>query len=96
MREIQHATRHRRTKLVGIALGFGALAALAALAVTSLSHGGVLPQSTSLAGSGDAPANTTYSQPVVAGMNMGATATWAPPASTEATSKAVPPIKAAG
>ena len=93
MREIQHATRHRRTKLVGIALGFGALAALA---VASLSHGGVVPQSTSLAGSGDAPANTTYSQPVVAGMNMGATATWAPPASTEATSKAVPPIKAAG
>jgi len=90
MREIQHATRHRRTQWAGVALGFAALAA------SSLGHGGVLPQSTSLAGSGDAPANTTYSQPVVAGMNMGATATWAPPASTEATSKAMPPIKAAG
>lgn len=84
---------HRFAKRVTTALGLAAVATLAAL---SLGHDGTAATSTTLAGSGDAPANTTYTQPVVAGMNVGATATWAAPASTPATEKAVPPIKAGG
>lgn len=48
----------------------------------------------SLAGSGDAPTNTTYTQPGVTGMNVGATATMTTPAPTLATSMAVPALKA--
>ena len=47
-----------------------------------------------LAGSGDAPANTVYSQPSVTAMNMGATATFTTPATVEPTTEAVPPVKA--
>ena len=83
---------HRFAKRVATALGLAAVATLAAL---SLGHGGTAPPSTTLAGSG-AAANGTYTQPVVTGMNMGATATWAAPATTPATEKAVPPIKAGG
>jgi hypothetical protein len=93
MDDNQPTIRYRYAKRVGTAAGLGAVAVMAAL---SLAHTGSAPTSTTLAGSGDAPANTTYSQPVVAGMNMGATATWATPASTLATSMAVPPIKAGG
>jgi hypothetical protein len=42
------------------------------------------------AGSGSAPTNTTYKQPVVGGMNVGATATWTTPAKTPEVGKAVP------
>jgi len=80
-------------KRVGTVLGLAAVATMAAL---SLGRGSPAISTTNLAGSGDAPANTTYTQPVEKGMNMGATATWAPPASTLETSMAVPPIKAGG
>lgn len=93
MDENEPTTRYRYAKRVGTAAGLAAVAVMTAL---SLAHGESAPTSTTLAGSGDAPANTTYTQPVVAGMNMGATATWAAPASTVATSMAVPPIKAGG
>ncbi len=49
-----------------------------------------------LAGSGDAPTNTVYVQPVVGGATMGATATWTTPAATPQVAKATPPIKAGG
>ena len=42
-----------------------------------------------LAGSGDAPTNTVYTQPAAPAMTMGATATSMP-----ATTVAVPPVKA--
>jgi hypothetical protein len=42
------------------------------------------------AGSGSAPTNTTYKQPVVGGMNLGATATWTTPATAPEVAKAVP------
>jgi hypothetical protein len=93
MNDNEPTTRYRYAKRVGTTAGLAAVAAMAAL---SLAHGESAPTSSTLAGSGDAPANTTYSQPVVAGMNMGATATWATPASTLATSMAVPPLKAGG
>ncbi len=47
-----------------------------------------------LAGSGDAPANTVYTQPSVSAMNMGATATFTTPSTVEPTTQAVPPVKA--
>jgi hypothetical protein len=47
-----------------------------------------------LAGSGDAPANTVFVQPTVSAMDMGATATETTPASVPAMTEAVPPIKA--
>lgn len=72
----------------------GAGAALAMVAI-GIGHDAA-PAPRTLAGSGDAPANTTYAQPAVAGMKMGATATWAPPATTEEVAKAVPAIKGHG
>jgi hypothetical protein len=43
-----------------------------------------------LAGSGDAPANTTFVQPTDNAMTMGATATWTTPTTVEPIAKAVP------
>lgn len=90
MNEITRITASKGVKRIGMALGVGAAFAMGVLGIghSSPAH------TSSLAGSGDAPANTTYSQPVVAGMNVGATATWAPPATTEATAMAIPAIKA--
>lgn len=75
-------------------------AAMGAAAMTTL---GVLsfsvtpPDSTSvdmpLAGSGSAPVNTTFSQPVVGGMSMGNTVTTTTPPSAPEISVASPPIK---
>jgi hypothetical protein len=71
-------------------VGGSAVVALGALGVAYGSNGSGSPSS--VAGSGDAPANTTYVQPTEGAMSMGATATAAPPASTLATSVAVPAI----
>ncbi|BBZ26368.1 hypothetical protein MMAD_06630 [Mycolicibacterium madagascariense] len=75
-----------RTRTLGI-VGAAAFVSLGALSV-GLAHDD--PRGVDLAGSGDAPANTTYVQPTAGGMNMGATATWTAPPSIEATAKAVP------
>lgn len=81
-----------RTRRAALLVGAGA-----ALTMTAVGFGHAEnPATHSLAGSGDAPANTTYSQPAVAGMSMGATATWAPPATTEEVAKAAPRIKGHG
>ena len=86
MTEKNSQTNGRRAKVLGLA---GA-AAFVTLGVLSLGYGHGTPSGTDLAGSGDAPANTTYVQPTDNAMTMGATATWTTPTSVEATVKAVP------
>lgn len=90
MNAINRSTVRTGAKRIGMALGVGAAFTLGVLGVGHTAPAGT----TSLAGSGDAPANTTYAQPVVAGMNVGATATWAPPSTTEPVMKAVPLVRA--
>ncbi|MCX2710826.1 MULTISPECIES: hypothetical protein [unclassified Mycolicibacterium] len=80
----QPPSRSRRA-LLGV-VGAGALITLGALSATHSAGG----PTSMLAGSGDAPANTTYSSPVVQPANMGATATWTTPATVEPTTMAVP------
>jgi hypothetical protein len=46
------------------------------------------------AGSGSAPNNTVYNQPVVTSMNLGATAIWTTPDSAPELTAAAPAIKA--
>jgi hypothetical protein len=82
-----------RVQLLGI-VGIGALAALAILGV--IYGGSHVGAGRALAGSGDAPANTTYVQPSVTAATMGATATWTTPTSIMPTEKAVPAVKAGG
>jgi len=80
-----------RVRLLGV-IGIGAFAALAVLGVAyGGSHFGA---GSALAGSGDAPANTTFVQPTVTGATMGATATWTTPSAILPTGKAVPAVKA--
>jgi hypothetical protein len=81
-----------RVKGASAVIGLLALIALGALAV-AFNHDG--PPAAALAGSGDAPTNTEYTQPSVTAMNMGASATWTAPPSVEATTLASPVIKAA-
>lgn len=82
-----------RVQVLGI-IGIGAFGALAVLGIAyGGSHFGA---GSALAGSGDAPANTTYTQPSVEGVTMGATATWTTPSATAPTGKAVPTLKAGG
>lgn len=79
-----------RVKLLGVVVGTSAVVALGALTVA---YGGDdFGTGSTLAGSGDAPANTTYVHPTVGG--FGATATQKSPASTVATSMAVPALTA--
>jgi hypothetical protein len=47
-----------------------------------------------MAGSGSAPVNTSYVQPVVSGMNLGGSAVETTPPSVLETSMAVPAVKA--
>jgi hypothetical protein len=78
-------------------LGIIGMAAFVAMAVIGISYSSVhFGSGTALAGSGDAPANTTYVQPSVIAATMGATATWTTPEPTLATDKAVPVVKAGG
>jgi hypothetical protein len=86
MTEKRSQTNSLRVKVLGLA---GA-AAFVTLGVLSLGYGHGSPAGIELAGSGDAPANTTYVQPTDNAMTMGATATWTTPAEVEATGKAVP------
>jgi hypothetical protein len=79
-------TKRLRTRTLGIV---GA-AAFVSLGVLSLGFGHHDGTGVDLAGSGDAPANTTYVQPTAGGMNMGATATWTAPGPVESVAKAVP------
>ncbi|HKP40622.1 hypothetical protein [Mycobacterium sp.] len=82
-----------RGKALGAALGAAALITLGVLSFSATS-----PNTTTadipLAGSGSAPVNTSFVQPVVGGMNLGATATTTTPPSAPEISVAVPPIKA--
>ncbi|TPG28188.1 hypothetical protein [Mycolicibacterium hodleri] len=71
-------------------LGLAGAAAFVTLGALSLGYGHASPTGIELAGSGDAPANTTYVQPTDNAMTMGATATWTTPTSVEAIVKAVP------
>jgi hypothetical protein len=86
MTETRSQTNSLRVKVLGLA---GATA-FATLGVLSLGYGHGSPVGIELAGSGDAPANTTYVQPTDNAMTMGATATWTTPTSMEPTPKAVP------
>ena len=79
-------------KRAGFLVGAAAVLALAASGVVYGAETSGPPAS--LAGSGDAPTNTTYTQPGVTGMNVGATATMTTPGPTLATSMAVPALKA--
>ena len=69
-----HRIRHHRIQFLGILLGAGAIVAMTTFAVAQSDSepGGI---DVPLAGSGDAPANTTYKQPVVGQMKIGNTAT---------------------
>lgn len=83
----------RRVKVLGLA-GAAAFVTLGAL---SLGFGqGDTATGTNLAGSGDAPANTTYTQPSDGAMTMGATATFTTPLSVEQSPSASPAVKAGG
>jgi hypothetical protein len=93
MNSTQNPIQHRHAKRVGLAFGVAAVATMTAL---GLSHGGSVATSTVVAGSGDAPSNTTYTQPAVSGMNVGATATFSAPPSTPTVESAVPSVKAGG
>lgn len=77
-------------------LGLAGASAFVALGTMSLVSGPSGAGATNVAGSGDAPTNTVYVQPTVAGASMGATATWTTPASVEESVSAVPPVKAGG
>lgn len=70
--------------------GTAALVALIASAVNLDNQG----SPTVVAGSGDAPTNTQFTQPSLNAMTMGASATWTTPGSVEATTLASPVIKA--
>jgi hypothetical protein len=86
-------TKRRGVKLVGAVLAGAAVVAAGALTVTFDSNDS--GQATVLAGSGDAPTNTVFVQPTVAGMTMGATASPpATPATTPEVADAKPAIKA--
>jgi hypothetical protein len=90
-------TNTRSNRILVKLLGIMGMAAFAAMAVLGISYGsGHFGSGTALAGSGNAPANTTYVQPSVIAATMGATATWTTPEPTLATAKAVPVVRAGG
>jgi hypothetical protein len=83
----QTRSKRRYVMIVLAVIGAGALIALGTL---SAAYGGIdiKPGPRIFAGSGDAPANTTFVQPVVSAMSQGATATWTTPESVPATTVA--------
>jgi hypothetical protein len=83
------ATQHRGAKRAGLALGVAAVGAMIAIGLGA-------SQTSVVAGSGDAPSNTTYVQPAPSAMNQGATATWTAPGTEPAVASAVPSVKAGG
>jgi hypothetical protein len=92
-----HSNKVRsRVRLLLVLAATGALA-FAALGTLGALDGGDVGLNTGpriSAGSGSAPANTVYTQPVVGGMNMGATATMKTPNSVPQVTMAVPPVRA--
>ncbi|GAS89694.1 hypothetical protein [Mycolicibacterium brisbanense] len=66
--------RPHRVRVLGVVIGAGAVAAMAGFALAQPDSG---PSGLGipLAGSGDAPGNTTYSQPAIGQMKIGNTAT---------------------
>lgn len=86
MTEKRMQTDGLRVKVLGVA---GA-AAFVTLGVLSLGDGHATNGGVDLAGSGDAPASTTYVQPTDNAMTMGATATWTTPTTVEPIAKAAP------
>jgi hypothetical protein len=92
MNTIRTRTKRRGVKLAGAVL---AGAAVAAGALTVAFDGDSSGPAAVLAGSGDAPTNTVFIQPTVAGMTMGATASApATPGTTPEVADAKPAIKA--
>jgi hypothetical protein len=85
--------RRSGAKPLSALLGVAALTTLGAL-----SFGVAAPDATvvdiPMAGSGSAPMNTTFTQPVVGAMSMGNTATSTTPASAPTVSVATPAVKA--
>jgi hypothetical protein len=65
---------HRRIRVLGLLLG---VAAVAAMAVFAFAHpqGWPAGPGSPMAGSGDAPTNTMFTQPVVGPMKLGSTVT---------------------
>ncbi len=80
---------NRAFKVTLASVGVGALATLGVL---SAEHGGLSigPGPRLSAGSGSAPANTVYTQPVVGGMNLGATMTTTTPGTAPEVTMAKP------
>ena len=85
-------TKGRGVKLVGAAVAAAAVAGAGALTVALDDNG--QGHVNMLAGSGDAPTNTVYTQPSVSAATMGATATFTTPSSVPPVTEAVPPVKA--
>jgi hypothetical protein len=71
-------------------LGIGAVVALGGLGTVYSGRVDIGPGPHVVAGSGSAATNTVYTQPVVSGMGIGATATWTPPSPQPEISAAVP------
>jgi hypothetical protein len=93
MNTIRTQTKRRGVKLAGAVLAGAAVVAAGALTVTFDSNDS--GRADVLAGSGDAPTNTVFIQPTVAGMTMGATASApATPGTTPEVADAKPAIKA--
>jgi hypothetical protein len=86
-------TKRRGVKLVGAVLAGAAVVVAGALTVAFDGDGS--GRADVLAGSGDAPTNTVFIQPTIAGMTMGATASPpATPGTTPEVADAKPAIKA--
>jgi hypothetical protein len=93
MNTIRTQTKRRGVKLAGALLAGAAVVVAGALTVAFDGDGS--GHADVLAGSGDAPTNTVFTQPSVAAMTMGATASApATPASTPEVADAKPAIKA--
>ncbi len=91
-RHVNFVRRYVRVKLLGAVLGAAALSTLGVLSF-SASAPDRAAIDIPLAGSGSAPVNTTFVQPVVSPMNFGNTMTTTTPPSAPPVSVAVPPIK---
>ncbi|MDT7766781.1 MAG: hypothetical protein QOC63_6201 [Mycobacterium sp.] len=88
---IRIRTKRRGVKFVAAVLAGAAVVVAAALTVA---YDGRANVANVVAGSGDAPANTTFSQPAGPAMTMGATATETTPPSAPAVAVAKPTITA--
>jgi hypothetical protein len=92
-RDVNSVRRYVRGKRLGAVLGAAALSTLGVLSF-SASPPDTTAVDIPLAGSGSAPVNTSFVQPVVSAMTRGNTITVTTPASAPEVSMAVPPIKA--